>query len=358
MPLNITITDAGRAEIINAANTGTAPVEITEVGLGTGQYSPDPAQTALTNEVKRLNTISGEVVADDTIHVTVKDEGGDAYDVAEFGLFTASGTLFAVYSQASGPFMQKAAQSSLLLSVDVILGTLDATNLTFGDTSFSNPPASTSVAGVVELATGGESIAGTDTTRAATPSGVHAAIKSFGVGSGSSILLGQGYDLNTIPSKTAFYGGYEPVNGPAAVGVNIYTLEVYAYSPGWMTQRLNMMTASTVRVFERAWQNNVGWTDWEEVASTGNMPADFSANGWQKLPSGLIIQWINGDMTKGSFVSWPIAFPNAFLSGSATHNGTDNDGTATISSPSASGFIPYWKAATTTLTNFIIAVGY
>ncbi|MCP3877342.1 MAG: hypothetical protein GY701_02945, partial [Sulfitobacter sp.] len=172
MSIQITITDAGRAEIINAANTGTVPVTITQVGLGSGKYTPTAGQTALQAEIKRLSTIAGEIVADDTIHVTVKDESNDAYSVSEFGLFTQSGTLFAVYSQPSGPFMQKTAASTLLLAVDVILGTLDATNITFGDISFANPPASETVVGVVELATAAEVQAGTDTVRAVTPAGL------------------------------------------------------------------------------------------------------------------------------------------------------------------------------------------
>lgn len=164
MPLNITITDAGRAEIINAENTGTDPVLITEIGLGTGEYVPDPTQTALVSETKRLNTFSGEVVADDTIHVFIKDESSDAYNVTEFGLFSDSGTLIAVYSQV-GDIMQKTAQTSLLLAVDIILATINAASLTFGDISFTNPPATPAVLGVVELATQPEMDAEADATR-------------------------------------------------------------------------------------------------------------------------------------------------------------------------------------------------
>ena len=164
MPLNITITDAGRAEIINAENTGSDPVLITEIGLGTGEYVPSPTQTDLVSETKRLTTFSGEVVADDTIHVFVKDEGNDAYNVTEFGLFSASGTLIAVYSQV-GDIMQKTAQSSLLLAVDIVLSTINAASLTFGDTSFTNPPATTEALGVVELATQTEMNAETDPAR-------------------------------------------------------------------------------------------------------------------------------------------------------------------------------------------------
>lgn len=172
MSIQITITNAGRAEIINAANTGTAPVTITHVGVGTGQYVPAATQTTLQAETKRLATIAGQVVADDTIHITIKDESNDAYNVSEFGLFTDSGTLFAVYSQNTGPFMQKAGPSTLLLSVDILLGTLDANNIAFGETGFSNPPASETVAGVVELATPAETATGTDAARAVTPAGL------------------------------------------------------------------------------------------------------------------------------------------------------------------------------------------
>ena len=179
MALEIIITDAGRAEIINANNTGTAPVEIAEIGVGTGKYTPSAAQTALTGEIKRLSTIAGEVVADDTIHVTIKDETSDAYAVSELGLYTQSGTLFAVYSDPLQDFIEKASGSSLLLSVDIVLGTIDASSLTFGDTSFSNPPASETVAGVLQLADLVEAAAGENDTKAMTPLKSKQLLQSF-----------------------------------------------------------------------------------------------------------------------------------------------------------------------------------
>lgn len=168
----ITITDAGRAEIINAENTGTGPVEITEVALGSATYAPSTTQTALQAETRRLSTIAGTVVADDTIHVTIRDEGDDAYTVGEFGLYTQHGTLFAVYSQAE-PILQKTASSMLLLSVDIVLGTLAAESITFGDASFANPPASLQSPGVVQL---NDAIDSTRTDQAATPNAVRLAL--------------------------------------------------------------------------------------------------------------------------------------------------------------------------------------
>lgn len=179
MALNITITDAGRAELINAQNTGTGPVEIAEIGIGTGEYLPAANQTALVAEIKRLTTFSGVVVADNIIHVSVRDEGNDAYDVAEFGLYTDSGTLFAVYSQDTGPFMQKSAQSSLLLAVDIAIAGLDVTTLSFGDTNFVNPQASETVAGLAEIATQAEVDAGDDDMRFVTAKKLRAIIKKI-----------------------------------------------------------------------------------------------------------------------------------------------------------------------------------
>ncbi|SEG44106.1 tail fiber protein [Billgrantia desiderata] len=168
MALKITITDAGRAEIVNAQNTGTAPVKITHVALEAAGYTPDPGQTALQNEIKRVSSIAGEVVADDTISVTAKDEGSDAYTVRGFGLITEHGTLFAVYSQAD-PIIEKASPSTLLLTIDVVFADIDATSLTFGDVTFSNPPASTTVAGVVRLSS---AVNSTAQNLAATPNAV------------------------------------------------------------------------------------------------------------------------------------------------------------------------------------------
>ncbi len=174
MALPITITDAGRAEIINAQNTGTGLVTITEIGFGTGQYAPTKTQTALQAQVKRVSSIAGQAVAADTIHVMALDETSAAYNVGEFGLFSDKGTLIAVYSQpaASGWIIQKAGPSTLLLATDIILESLNATSITFGDISFINPPATTTVKGVVELATPEETQTGSDGSRAVTPAGL------------------------------------------------------------------------------------------------------------------------------------------------------------------------------------------
>ncbi|GHB32915.1 hypothetical protein [Salinicola rhizosphaerae] len=168
MAIVFTITDAGRAALVDPDNNGTNAVVIAEVELGSGRYAPTKDQTELKAPIKRVDTIAGKTVSDDTLHVTVQDETNDAYQVGEIGLFTDAGVLFAVYSQSDW-IIEKAAPATLLLATDLVIESLDVSSITFGDAAFLNPPASTTVKGVLELATQEEVDAGTDRLRAVVP---------------------------------------------------------------------------------------------------------------------------------------------------------------------------------------------
>lgn len=167
--LNVIITDAGIAEVINAQHTGTAPVVLTQVGFGRGIYTPTASQTALHDEIKRVSTIAGGVVGDNIMHIQALDSGDSAYAVYEIGVYTASGTLFAVYSQPL-PILYKVPNSEIMCVIDFVLSGVEPTAVTVGDTNYTLAPATTTNQGVVELATNEEVIAGTDTERAITPS--------------------------------------------------------------------------------------------------------------------------------------------------------------------------------------------
>lgn len=164
----IVVTDAGLAEVVNAEQSGTAPVVLTHIAFGTGQYTPTSDRTVLQSEFKRLDTIAGGAVGDNVIHLTVNDATKENYTVYEVGVFTASGTLFAVYSQTT-PIMQKASGSDLMLSIDFVLTNVNPESITVGDTSFVLPPATSIRQGIVELATAAETVEGTDDSRAVTP---------------------------------------------------------------------------------------------------------------------------------------------------------------------------------------------
>ena len=166
--INIIITDAGIAEIVNAENNGTAPVVWSEVGYGTGQYTPSATQTALRGEFKRIDTISGGGAGDNILHITAEDSSNDAYSVYEIGVFTETGTLFAVCSQST-PIIAKAAAASALIALDIVLSNVNPDSVTVGDTNFVLNAATTEKQGIIELATDAEAKAKTDTHRAITP---------------------------------------------------------------------------------------------------------------------------------------------------------------------------------------------
>lgn len=96
----------------------------------------------------------------------------------------------------------------------------------------------------------------------------------------------------------------------------------------------------------------------KQVGNSASFGASKASNGYQKLPSGLIIQWGMAVITSGSLsVSFPIAFPTSCASVVATTLDTYSVGTTSgVSSLSTTGFI----AATNTATKnqFWIAIGF
>ena len=169
----INITDAGRAALVNADHTGSAARKIVQAGIATAPFAFDPGLQTLPNEHKRLATISGETIAADTVHATIRDDSADQYTTYGFGLYLDNGVLLGTYCQPT-PIMEKAPVAILLLAVDMVFKQLDVTALSFGDAAFTNPPATTERQGVVELATAAETIEGADAQSAVTPAGLNA----------------------------------------------------------------------------------------------------------------------------------------------------------------------------------------
>ena len=176
---SVVVTSAGLAALLNAEQNGTLPVKITKFGLGTGNYTPTADKTSLQSKFKEITALSGGAVGDNVIHVTMTDASSDAYTANEVGVYLEDGTLFALSSQPVGAILQKAAGSQALLSLDLVLqgGTGGVT--VSGGTNFFNPPATTTTAGVVKLASLDEITAGTNTTKACTPMGVWKFVKNY-----------------------------------------------------------------------------------------------------------------------------------------------------------------------------------
>lgn len=172
MALTLSVTDAGRAALRNAQGNGTNAVLIAAVGVTASAFT---SGQPVSNEIKRIATIAGGATAADTIHVTVSDTGSDVYSVRGFGFYLGDGTLFASYGQAD-IIVEKSAQATMMMAVDVKFADIDATQITFGDSNFSNPAATTDTLGVVRLASDADAIAGADAQRAITAKSLLAAL--------------------------------------------------------------------------------------------------------------------------------------------------------------------------------------
>ncbi|MCP9308708.1 hypothetical protein KBX15_09030, partial [Zymomonas mobilis] len=155
MAIKITITDAGRAALINATQSGTRAVSIVSVGISGTSITAEKSATVLPDEIKRISTISGKVTALDAIHLTAKDDGSDVYTIRSFALYLDDGTLFAIYGQSS-PILEKSAAAMLLLQLDIRFADIDATQIQFGNLDFINPAATEKTAGVTRLTELGE----------------------------------------------------------------------------------------------------------------------------------------------------------------------------------------------------------
>jgi hypothetical protein len=177
MSLNLIITNAGRAALINAANDGTNAVRIASAGLSSTAVVPTAGATMLPGEIKRVATLNGAAIAKDVIHLVIRDESSGVYSLRSFGLYLGDGTLFAIYGQAD-PILEKSASAMLLLAVDATFVDVSAAQISFGGTGFLNPPATNDQAGVVKLATNAQTLALTDPKLSLSPANLGAVIAS------------------------------------------------------------------------------------------------------------------------------------------------------------------------------------
>jgi len=169
MALGFTLTPEGIAALRNPDGDGTRAVRVASVGLTATPFVPGQP---VPSEIKRVSTLAGGATASDTIHVTVTDATpGAVYSVRGYGFYLDDGTLLGSYGQAD-VIVEKSAASTMQLAVDIQFKALDATQITFGDTTFHNPAATTDLLGVVELATSAEAKDGRDMQRAVTARGL------------------------------------------------------------------------------------------------------------------------------------------------------------------------------------------
>ena len=106
-------------------------------------------------------------------------------------------------------------------------------------------------------------------------------------------------------------------------------MPITIYGDGYVTGLANVTTSGGVTASNVALGNI--------TLTQSNLLGSVSTNGWQRLPSGLIIQWGRDTATGANHtVTFPIPFPNACFS--VTVSGLAN----------GTYFIPYNRTPTTT----------
>lgn len=125
--------------------------------------------------------------------------------------------------------------------------------------------------------------------------------------------------LNSAAARVT--GSYRFASGDANTPLTgaAGTVQVIAASASAVNQ-IACDSAST-RTWARFWNGTV-WSAWSEFWQSSGVISSLGVSGWQRLPSGLILQWgLASTTTNPISVTLPIAFPNAHLAALASETG-------------------------------------
>jgi len=341
------LTDIGAAKLASATALG-VPLKITKMAVGDGGGTlptPDAQQTALVGEKRRadLNMLyidpqnSSQIIAEQVIPET---EGG--WWILEVGLFDDTGALIAIgncpesykpqLAEGSGRtqtvrmVMITSSTDNITLKIDpaVVLATrkyvddkvlelklyvddLMAKHLAAADphTQYA-PKESPTLTGTPKAPTPAQSV---NNTQIATTAFVKAALAAL-VGSSPAALdtlnelaAALGNDANFAATMTNALAGKQPLDNTltSMSGKDVAGLLVY----------LGLGEAA---------KRDVGNAP-SQIPDMDFFASSLSTNGWQKLPSGLILQYVGftSDETGQGTVGLPIAFPNVCIGATAIH---------------------------------------
>ncbi len=311
--LQMMITDAGLAAIVDAQNGGTEEVLITSIGLTDTPFVMAPTIDNLPGEFRRIDTVSGQAVAENIIHVVAYDPAPITYDVTGFGLYDAGGTLIAIHSAAADPILSKAALATSLFAVDVVLASEIVDVIEFGDALFLNPPATEDVMGVLKLSTNDLADAGEDDETAMTPKKVKRVLDA-------AIVLVNG----SIAVLAAVVEGIS--DALTALLARTFTGGGLATGGGDLTaSRVITVTAATQAQTRAGTANDVALTP----AALGPMTKSLGSSGYVTIPGAdpantVMIQW--GQFTANSNGNTAVSFPTSFTGAawSVVAGGTDD----------------------------------
>lgn len=188
-------------------------------------------------------------------------------------------------------------------------------------------------------------------------SGTTALAKLSDVATGN-VLISGGVGLSPSYGKV---GLTTHVSGTLAVpngGTGLSTITANALLVGAGTSTVTTISPGTSGQILAS--NGTAW-----VATNNDFTSSKTTNGYQKLPSGLIIQWgiTASAVGDGSYatVTFPIAFPTSCLNASATNSSTagGNLGATTISNITTTTMrVGHYNGSANACQIFWMAIGY
>lgn len=216
--------------------------DVTKIKLGSGIWSPTMASTALNTEEASIPA-SGAVEAEASGFrlrlAAVDDNDPNVYTLQEFALTDDTDVALAIYSQAAA-IATKTSGVDLLFSINWLIDNTAGPITVTGATTYTLPLASQSSAGLIEIATDAEAIAGTDTTRAITAS------QGFDIAAASShSVTAMGRVITGVPGTRSV----EYVEG--GLGVSFLSTNLgLTFGPPFLADASNYVAVATCEEFE------------------------------------------------------------------------------------------------------------
>ncbi|KAF0115495.1 MAG: hypothetical protein FD128_733, partial [Hyphomonadaceae bacterium] len=198
------------------------------------------------------------------------DNPSDAYTVRAIAAYLANGVLFAIGGTAN-PITEKVPGSDSMISVDIKLVDILASQITFGNTNISNPPATTSKPGVIEIATPIEALDGIAPNLAITPATLKAYIDA---------KIAEGIDAAKLGGQLPAY--YAAIN--ARLG----------YVAANAADLMNVWRATNDGSGSGLDADLLDGYDAADFALVASFAKTAMATGSQSLPGGLILKWARG----------------------------------------------------------------
>ncbi|MBX9816256.1 MAG: hypothetical protein A4S12_07025 [Proteobacteria bacterium SG_bin5] len=313
MPFTLTFTRAGQEKFIAAQLGDDIDLTVTEVGLTDTAFVVAPTLEAVPGEHRRVGTISGDAVGNNIVHLIVRDDSAAGYGVRGFGLYLSDGTLFAVYGQADR-IVEKSTLTSLYFAVDIAFPAGDAVSVSFGDTSFLDPPATTERRGVIEIATGAEAQAGLDAVRAIVPATLKLVLDAFRAAVNADIAALQAAFAAYQAQLNANFAAFQAATNAAIATITARTITGAGLAVGGGSLAANR-TITVPAASAAELRAAADATKAVTPASFGGLPRSLGNPAYEVLPGGKCIQSgqvRSGFSDQGSIsITFPIAFADA-----------------------------------------------